>query len=107
MADFASIYKRLHRRALVEMDLTDWRWQTRQLRRFTPMPASKKVLFCDLISSIATAKTEAVFASALERRGVDTAVLLKQPSSILERIFSSTSTPKIFYLKEKNNSNSH
>jgi len=66
---------KLVNRVLLLLDQLNWRRQTRFLRSESSPPTSGIVLFCDLMSMIATAKVETLFARMLQLRGYRTVEL--------------------------------
>ena len=82
----------------MEFDLFRWRKQTAPLNRQVKPTAKKRALLCNLLSSVAGAKAEALYAHFLSQRGYAITVLLRGPNRITERIFSSVLAAEFVYL---------
>lgn len=82
--------RRVRERLLLELDLVHWRRQTKPLRRIGRCNSGKTVLFCNLMTIVATAKVEAIFAAAMAVRGYRPVILLSQHNHLIERIFGTT-----------------
>ena len=82
----------------MELDLYRWRKQTGPLKRKAKPGVKKKALFCNLLSSVAGAKAEALYAHFLAQRGYAVTVVLRGPNRITERIFSSVLGVEFVYL---------
>lgn len=99
MMDRLTVFaERIRTRFYVELDLFHWRRQTVSLKQLGKPDAKKKVLFCNLFSSVAGAKAEALFAHFLEQRGYAVTVVLSGRNRITERIFSSVNAVGFIYL---------
>ena len=81
-----SFFKQLYCRALLELDLAIWWYQTTKLRK-NQFSYTKVVLVSNLMTTIATSKVEALYVAALRDRGFKIYVLLPTPNSIIQRIF--------------------
>jgi hypothetical protein len=73
----------------LELDRDCWGWQ----RALSPLrdagrpPATRTVLFCDLMTMMATAKVESLIAGLLRLKGYRAVVLLERPDRAIERVF--------------------
>lgn len=84
-----SFWKRVKTRACVELDMLKWKSQTASLKAVTCSKPIKTVLFCDLLTMVATAKVEALFAKFLALRGYRVVVLFRSRNRHMERLFAS------------------
>lgn len=93
---------RAKNRIAVEADLAEWTWQTRSLKRKGRglTRGNKTALFCDLMSTVPTAKAEAIFAATLRQKNYRTVVLLRRSAPIFERIFRAAGPTRFVYLDE-------
>ncbi|MFM7347130.1 MAG: hypothetical protein ACKO1J_17385 [Tagaea sp.] len=83
------ILRELRRRAVLEIDAREWARKTAPLavRRAT---GAKRVLFCEAVWMLATAKMESLFAAGLAREGYETHLLLPARNRAVERAFRAT-----------------
>ncbi|NQU55897.1 MAG: hypothetical protein HQ513_01600 [Rhodospirillales bacterium] len=68
-----------------------WKQETASLRSAACPEPTKTVLFCDLLTMVATAKVEALFAKFLALRGYRVVVLFRSRNRHMERLFASVS----------------
>lgn len=95
----STIVGKLRTRGLLELDLARWRRETRPLRRRRDR-GQKTLMVVAVMTMNASAKTEALFASALATRGYERVVLLRSRSSLIERIHTATGTARFVYLED-------
>ncbi len=85
-----SFYRRARNRLAVEWDISKWWHQMAPLRSSRSPPHERTALFCELMTTAATAKVEALMAGLLRLNGYRSTVLLEHPNRAIEKIFSST-----------------
>ena len=86
-------------RLSLEFDLLIWRYRTAALRRRRDFPpATRCILISDLMSTISTVKSEALFAAALRSRGFAPVVLLPGRYRIVERYYRMAGPVEFVYL---------
>lgn len=80
------VLRELRRRAVLEIDAREWARKTAPLavRHAT---GAKRVLFCEAVWMLATAKMESLFAAGLAREGYETHLLLPARNRAVERAF--------------------
>jgi hypothetical protein len=78
---------RVRNRLAVERQVRAWRRDLAPLRAESAPAPTRTVLFCDLMTMIATAKVESLMAGLLRLKGYRAVVLLERPDWPLEAIF--------------------
>jgi len=79
--------RRVLNRLAIERDLWLWRRRLAPLRGAERPSSARSVLFCDLMTMVATAKVEALMAGLLRLKGYRAVVLLERPDPPIERVF--------------------
>lgn len=100
MTFLLSLATRLKNRALLELDLADWRRQTASLRRKVPPTTTKVALFCDLMAMVGTIKSEAVYAAMLRDMGYRCIALFPSRYSLYQRLFQATGQTDFIFLED-------
>jgi hypothetical protein len=101
MSDRRTLLERVRERLLLERNLHGWTRQLRPLRNAADAPCQRTVLFCNAMTTPATAKVEALMAGVLRLKGYRPVVLLERPGFIFERIFRAGAPDTEFlYLSE-------
>jgi hypothetical protein len=78
---------RVRNRLAVERLVRGWRRELAPLRAESAPKPTRTVLFCDLLTMLATAKVESLIASLLRLKGYRIQVLLEKPDWPIEAIF--------------------
>jgi hypothetical protein len=95
----SGLISRLRTRLLLELDGWHWRRQASTLKSSAPSP-TKTMLICDLMTTFATSKVQALFAAAMRGRGFRVVVLLPGPYSLLERLYTATGPTEFVYFSD-------
>ena len=82
-----TLLRRARNRLDVDRDCWSWRRALSLLRSAPRRPAARTVLFCDLMTTIATTKVESLIAGLLRLNGYRAVVLLDKPDRATERVF--------------------
>lgn len=78
---------RIKNRLLLEADAYSWARSVAHVRKCQVPDPTKLVVFCDLFGMTASAKVQAIYAAMLRQEGYQSAVLLRGPSPIYEKIY--------------------
>lgn len=85
----AEILREIWRRGVLELDAREWARKTAPLA-VRATSGAKRVLFCNAVWMLATAKIESLYAAALAREGYEIHLLLPTRNRAVERIFATT-----------------
>src|SRR5262245_47509269 len=88
-------------RLLLELDQIGWRRQTAALRRAGEPTGARKLLICDLMTMVGTAKVEALLARSLRQDGFVPVVLLTRRNRIIESCYRALGPVDFIYLHEE------
>ena len=98
---FADLFSHARRRAILDFDGLRWRRDVAPLRSAARSDVQGRLLICDLMTMIATAKVEALIAGVMRLDGVESIVLLHRRERIIEKIYRATSPDvKFIYLND-------
>ncbi|MEW5704580.1 MAG: hypothetical protein AB1781_08365 [Pseudomonadota bacterium] len=86
-----NLFGRARRRAILELDGLRWRRAVAPLRSAARGGAQGRLLICDLMTMIATAKAEALIAGVMRLDGIAPVVLLHRRDPVIERIYRAAS----------------
>ena len=101
MTRLVDLFSRARRRAILEFDGLRWRRDLAPLRSVARRDVQGRLLICDLMTMIATAKVEALIAGVMRLDGVESIILLRRRERIIEKIYRATSPDaKIVYFDD-------
>ena len=100
MSQWLNVIARLRYRFSVKRDVQKWHQLLAPLRAVTPAETTRTVLFCDVMTMLATAKVESLIAGLLRLRGYRTLVLLEKPDWSIEGIFRAAAPGVEFIYRE-------
>jgi hypothetical protein len=83
----AALMRRLVNRFDYERDVANWRRVLAPLRAAQRTGIARTALFCDLMTTVATAKFEALLAGLLRLSGYRAVIILERPDRLIEKIF--------------------
>jgi len=84
-----NLISRIHNKLAIEADAFLWHRSLTKIRSTLPPKEKGKVLICNLMTMIATAKIEALFAATLRQKGYRSIVLLEGPAPFIEKLYAS------------------
>lgn len=93
-----ALFLRLKTRLCVEFDLYRWQRQVSPLGTRKTGTPTRRAVFCNLSSTVATLKAEAIYAHFLAQRGYAVTVILPGRNRIAERIFRAVLIVDFLYL---------
>lgn len=83
----SGLLRRVRNRVAIESGLREWRDTLAPLRAAKAPSATRVILFCDLMTMVATAKVEALIAGVLRLKGYRPVVLLERRDRPIEEVF--------------------
>lgn len=82
-----SLINRIKDRIALELDARDWSRQVKNIGGSDLPPLKSTIFVCDVLTMVATAKVQAIYAAALRARGVGLCVLLRNSDKFIENIY--------------------
>lgn len=95
-----SLYSRIKTRLLLELDGLYWRRQNVALRRAALPEPCKTALICNLMTTFATTKVEALYAAALRQRGYRVVILLPSRYPLMQSLYTATGPTDFVYFSD-------